>query len=420
MDRLEKADAIARESYAEHGVDVDAALQRLTEVHVSLHCWQGDDVVGFEGGQEAIGAGLAVTGHYPGRARTPDELRDDAEVALSIIPGRHRFNLHASYAEMGGSRVERNELEPRHFAGWIDWAKSRGLAGLDFNPTFFAHPLAADGRTLSHPDPGIRAFWIEHGIACRRIGAAMGRAFGAPAVTNLWIPDGSKDTPIDRAGPRRRLLDALDAVFEEPIDERENLDAVEGKLFGIGAESYTVGSHEFYYGYAITRRKLLCLDAGHYHPTESVADKLTAVLPFLPGALLHVSRGVRWDSDHVVTLGDDLLAIAHELARNDLLTRVRIGLDFFDASINRVAAWVVGTRALLKALLIALLEPTTALRAAEEAGDLTARLALLEEFKALPHGAIWDAYCIRSDVPVGIRWLEQVRRHDRETLDRRF
>lgn len=419
MDRIERAERLARELYAGRGIDVDAALRRLAAVAVSLHCWQGDDVGGFEGGGGAIGGGLAVTGSYPGRARTPDELRADAELALSLIPGRHRFNLHASYAETGGASIGRDVLGLEHFSGWIEWGRSRGLVGLDFNPTFFAHPLAESGQTLSHLDSSIRRFWIDHGIVCRRIGAHFGRSLGSACVTNLWIPDGSKDTPIDRHGPRQRLLEALDAVYAEPIAESDNLDAVEGKLFGLGAESCTVGSHEFYYGYAITRRKLLCLDAGHYHPTESVADKLTAVLPFLPGALLHVSRGVRWDSDHVVILNDDLLAIAHELARNDLLDRVRIGLDFFDASINRVAAWVIGARALLRAMLIAFLEPTDELRTAETAGDLTARLALLEEFKSLPHGAIWDGYCLRSNVPVGPAWLEEVRRHERDVLAKR-
>jgi len=358
---------------------------------------------------------LAVTGNYPGKARTPDELRGDLEKALSLIPGRHRLNLHASYAEFDGRRVDRDALEPRHFQRWIDWAKSRGI-GLDFNPTYFAHPKAADGFTLAHRDAGIRRFWVRHGIVCREIGAAMGRALGTACVTNVWIPDGYKDTPIDRKSPRARLAESLDTIFERPLDPAHNLDAVEGKLFGIGSESYVVGSHEFYLGYAISRKKLVCLDAGHYHPTESLADKISAVLANLDRILLHVSRGVRWDSDHVVTLGDELLAIAQELVRGDYLGRTHIGLDFFDASINRVAAWVIGTRCMLKALLIALLEPIERMRAAEEAGDYTARLALSEECKTLPFGAVWDYYCLRQGVPVGAAWLDEVKSYERDVL----
>ncbi|MHB1556644.1 MAG: L-rhamnose isomerase [Isosphaeraceae bacterium] len=409
---------LAREQYAEWGVDTDAALRRLATVSLSLHCWQGDDVGGFEGSGQEIGGGLAVTGSYPGRARTPDELRADLDRALSLLPGRHRLNLHASYAEPGAQKVERDALTPEHFKGWIDWAKSRRI-GMDFNPTYFAHPLAADGYTLAHADPGIRRFWIDHGIACRRIGAAMGAALGTPCITNVWIPDGSKEPPIDRKGPRARLAEALDAVFAEPIDPAFNRDAVEGKLFGIGSESYVVGSHEFYYGYAITRKKLLCLDAGHYHPTEVVSDKLSAVLQHLDEALLHVSRGVRWDSDHVVILSDELEAIAQELVRGDYLGRVHVGLDFFDASINRVAAWVIGSRSMLKALLLALLEPIDSLRRLEAEGDFTARLALLEELKAMPFGAVWDHYCRTHDVPPGRDWLAEVKEYERAVLAHR-
>lgn len=416
--RHEQAFALAREQYAELDVDVDAALARLNSIAISLHCWQGDDVGGFESTGQAIGGGLAVTGSYPGKARTPDELRSDLGKALSLIPGTHRLNLHASYAETGGRRVERDELRPEHFRGWVDWAKSRRI-GMDFNPTYFAHPRADDGLTLAHPDPAIRRFWIDHGIACRWIGAAIGEALGSPCITNVWVPDGSKDTPADRKGPRERLVESLDAVFAPPIDPRLNRDAVEGKLFGLGAESYTVGSHEFYLGYAVSRKKLLCLDAGHYHPTESIADKISAVLTYLDEVLLHVSRGVRWDSDHVVTLGDELHAIAQEIVRGDYLGRVRIGLDFFDASINRVAAWVIGTRATLKALLAALLEPTDLLRSAEMMGDRTSRLALMEEFKALPFGAVWDHYCLSQGVPVGPAWLDEVRAYERDVLARR-
>jgi L-rhamnose isomerase len=410
---------IARETYAGFGVDTGAAMSALARIPVSLHCWQGDDVGGFEtreGGE--LGGGLASTGNYPGKARTPDELRADAARAFSLIPGRHRFSLHAIYGEFGGRPIDRDAVGPEHFAGWIDWAKSLGI-GLDFNPTYFAHPKAADNFTLSHRDPAIRRFWIAHGIACRGIAAAMGKALGSPCVTNHWIPDGMKDTPVDRVGPRARLVESLDAVFAQPIDKALALDAVEGKLFGIGVESYTVGSHEFYLGYALSRGKLLTLDTGHYHPTETITDKISAVLCHLPEILLHVSRGVRWDSDHVVVLGDDLEAVGQELVRGDFLGRAHVGLDYFDASINRVAAWVIGTRNLLKSLLKALLEPIGPLRALEAAGDYTARLALLEEAKTLPFGAVWDYYCTASGVPDGERWLQEVRQYEKDVLARR-
>jgi len=416
--QLEQTFALAKERYAALGVDVDEALSRLSGVAISLHCWQGDDVGGFENTGEAIGGGLAVTGNYPGKARTPDELRADLDQALSLIPGTHRLNLHASYAETGGKRVERNELTPEYFRNWIDWAKNKRM-GIDFNPTYFAHPKATSGLTLTHRDAAIRKFWIEHGIVCRRIGAAIGRALGTPCVTNVWIPDGSKDAPVDRRGPRELLVQALDAIFTEPIDSKLNRDAVECKLFGIGSESYVVGSHEFYLGYALSRKKLLCLDAGHFHPTEVISDKISSVLLWLDEILLHVSRGVRWDSDHVVTLTDELQAIAQELARGDYLGRVHAGLDYFDASINRVAAWVIGTRAMLKALLMALLEPLETLRAHEAAGDLTARLAILEEQKSLPYAAVWDYYCLTRDVPVGPAWIENVKVYELDVLSRR-
>jgi L-rhamnose isomerase len=413
---LHAAFRLARERHAVLGVDVDAALDALARLPISLHCWQGDDVGGFENFGGAPGGGLAVTGNYPGKARTPDELRADLEKALSLIPGRHRVNLHAMYGEFGGRRVDRDEIEPAHFRNWIAWAKANQL-GLDFNPTCFAHPEAADGFTLSHRDRGIRNFWIEHCRRSREIGAAMGRALGTPCVTNVWIPDGFKDTPADRLAPRERLAAALDEVFKKSLSAKHNLDAVEGKLFGIGAESCTVGSHEFYLGYALTRRKLLCLDAGHFHPTESIADKISSVLQFLPEILLHVSRGVRWDSDHVVTLNDDLLAIAREVVACGP-RRVHLGLDYFDASINRIAAWVIGTRNLQKALLLALLEPP-AIRAAELAGDNTARLALQEEARALPFGAVWDYFCETQCVPVGEAWLAEVKAHEKKVLSKR-
>ena len=412
---IDRAYGSAKERYAELGVSVEEALRRLAQVSISLHCWQGDDVGGFENFGTGLGGGLAATGNYPGKARTPDELRADAEKAYSLIPGRHRFNLHAFYGEFGGRPVDRDQIGPEHFKGWIDWARYLRI-GLDFNPTFFSHPNASDNFTLSHSDRAIREFWIAHGVVCRRIGAAIGRALGTPCITNLWIPDGMKDTPVDRVSPRERLLSALDAVFDERIDPELNRDAVEGKLFGIGCESYTVGSHEFYYGYALSRGKLLTLDSGHYHPTETVTDKISSVLMYLPEILLHVSRGVRWDSDHVVVLNDDLEAVGQELVRGSFLERVHIGLDYFDASINRVAAWTIGTRNMIKAVLKALLEPANTLRALEAEGDYTGRLALLEETKTLPFGAVWDHYCDASNVPVGTAWLAEIKRYEEQVL----
>lgn len=409
----------ARETYAALGVDTETALATLARTPISLHCWQGDDVGGFErAGASLDGGGIQATGNYPGKARTLAELRGDLDVALGLIPGKHRLNLHAIYGDFAGRKVERNAIGVEHFQSWIDWAKTRGL-GLDFNPTCFSHPLANDGFTLSHRDPAVRQFWIEHAIACRRIGAAMGRALGTPTVTNVWIPDGHKDLPADRQGPRERLAAALDAVFQEPFDEQVHRDAVESKLFGIGSESYVVGSHEFYLGYAITRRKLLCLDMGHFHPTESVADKISSVLQFAPGILLHVSRGVRWDSDHVVLFDDPTRALMEELVRGGFLARTAIGLDYFDASINRVAAWVIGTRNTLKCLLAALLEPTARLREAEAAGDYTARLALLEEAKTLPLGAIWEEHCRRQGTPGDRAWLPAIQSYERDVLAQR-
>jgi len=418
MKHIEKAYELAKQQYAAFGVDVDRAVETLATIPISIHCWQGDDVGGFEAGGGELDGGLAATGNYPGKARNADELRADLDEALSLIPGNHRVSVHAMYAETDGKAVERNELTAEHFARWIDWAKAAGL-GLDFNPTFFSHPKAADGFTLAHADDGIRQYWIEHGIACRRIGAAMGKALGSPCVTNVWVPDGYKDTPADRKAPRERLKRSLDAVFAEPIDPACNLDAVESKLFGLGAESYTVGSHEFYLACAVANGKLLCLDAGHFHPTEVISDKLSAVLCFLDEILLHVSRPVRWDSDHVVTLSDETRAIAQEIVRGDYLGRVHVGLDFFDASINRVAAWVIGTRAILQAFLIALLEPSDRLREAEADGDLTGRLALMEQAKALPWSAVWDAYCLRRNVPPSMRWLDNVRDYERAVLAKR-
>lgn len=414
----EAAFALAKQQYADLGVDVDQALKQLSGIAISMHCWQGDDVGGFENMGLDIGGGLAVTGNYPGKARTPEEVRCDLDQALRLIPGTHRLNLHACYAETGGRRVERSEMGPELFRNWIDWAKSKRM-GMDFNPTYFAHPKAADGLTLAHPDSGIRRYWVEHGIACRKIGEAIGRALGTPCVTNVWIPDGYKDVTIDRKGPRERLRKSLDEMFAVKVDRACNLDAIESKLFGIGSETYVVGSHEFYLGYAVENKKLLCLDAGHFHPTETIADKISSVLMYLEEILLHVSRGIRWDSDHVVILTDDLRAIAEEIVRGGYLGRVHIGLDYFDASIHRVAAWVIGMRAMIKALLAALLEPIAKLRSLEQAGDFTARLALIEETKTLPLGAAWDYYCLKQGVPLGMAWMNAVKDYESNVTSKR-
>ncbi len=415
--RIEKAYEQAKQRYAEMGVDTETAMEQLSATAISLHCWQGDDVGGFESDEGLSGGGIMATGTYPGKARTVDELRADLEKALSLIPGKHRLNLHAMYGQTKG-KVERNELSTEHFTAWIDWAKANGL-GMDFNGTFFSHPKAESGFTLSSADEGIRRFWVEHGIVCREIGAAMGKELGTPCVTNLWIPDGYKDIPVDRKGPRQRLKKSLDEIFAEPMDRSCLLDAVESKLFGIGSESYVVGSHEFYLGYAIENKTLLCLDTGHFHPTEVISDKISSVLTFLDEILLHVSRGVRWDSDHVVVLSDELRAIAEQIVRGDYLQRVHIGLDFFDASINRIAAWVIGTRCMIKALLIALLEPADKLREIELDGDYTARLAMLEELKTMPFGAVWDYYCTKQDVPPGPDWLKEVRDYESKVTNKR-
>jgi L-rhamnose isomerase len=405
----------ACEAYATLGVDTEKALETLGRTPISVHCWQGDDVGGFESASAGDpGGGLAVTGNYPGRARTPNELRADLEKVFSLVPGKHRLNLHAFYLETGGQKVDRDQIETKHFQGWIDWAKSLGL-GMDFNPTCFAHPKAADGFTLAHRDQGIREFWIEHAKRCRKIGADIGRALGSTCVTNVWIPDGYKDLPVDRVAPRQRLIESLDAIFAEKLPEKDEIDAVECKLFGIGSESYVAGSHEFYLGYAVSRQKAVCLDAGHFHPTETLADKISSVLLFVPRLLLHVSRGVRWDSDHVVILDDPTRAVMEELVRGDFLGRTSIGLDYFDASINRVAAWVIGIRATQKALLLALLEPSKQLREAETHGNFTARLALLEEAKSLPWGAVWDEFCQRNNVPAGAAWLAEAEAYGQET-----
>ena len=410
--------SIAQEQYAAFDVDTEQALAALARTPVSIQCWQGDDVGGFERSDSELTGGIQVTGNYPGKARTPDELRGDLEMAMLLIPGKQRVNLHACYAELNGKKLDLNAYTADQFVSWIDWARDRKL-GLDFNPTYFSHPLSADGYTLSNRDGGIRRFWIDHGIACRKIAAEMGRRLETTVITNFWIPDGSKDTTVSRRDSRERLVESLDAIFAEPIDPKLNRDAVESKLFGIGCESFTVGSHEFYLGYAVSRQKIVCLDAGHFHPTESIADKVSSVLAFVPEVLLHVSRGVRWDSDHVVILDDPTRALMQEIVRGSYLDRVHIGMDFFDATINRIAAWIIGARATKKALLIALLDPLARLRQFEAAGDFTSRLALLEEARCLPFGEVWNEYCRREGVPSGFEWMDAVKKYERSTLNLR-
>jgi L-rhamnose isomerase len=415
---VREAYRLAKERYAGLGVDVDSAIKTLASVSLSMHCWQGDDVGGFENPGGDLTGGIAATGNYPGKARSANELRQDLDLAYRLIPGKHRLNLHAIYCETGGKVVERDAILPEHFSNWMDWARAN-QHGVDFNPTLFSHPKANDGFTLSHPDAGIRQFWVDHCIASRKIGEAFGKALGTPCVTNIWIPDGYKDTPADRKKPRELLRDALDAVLAEKIDPRYNLDAVEPKLFGLGSESYVTGSMEFYMGYAITRKVLLTLDSGHVHPTETISDKISSALLFLPELLLHVSRGVRWDSDHVVTFSDDLQAITHAIVRDGYLDLVHIGLDYFDASINRIAAWTIGMRNTQRAILMALLEPTAELRSLETEGDFSKRLALMEELKAMPTGAVWDNFCLESGVPVGIAWMDEVKKYEKDVLSKR-
>jgi L-rhamnose isomerase len=408
----------AKEAYARLGVSTDQAMAALGQVSLSVHCWQGDDVAGFENTGTALGGGLAATGNYPGKARNADELRRDLDKTFSLIPGQHRLNLHSMYAETGGKKVGRNSLLPEHFANWVDWARANGH-GLDFNPSLFSHPKADSGFTLSSYDEGIRQFWIEHCIACRKIGEYFGKQLGTACITDIWIPDGYKDTPADRKTPRQLLKDSLDKILAEKIDRRYNRDAVEPKLFGIGSESYVTGSHEFYLSYALANKILVCLDTGHFHPTESIADKLTSILLFLDEVLLHVSRGVRWDSDHVVILSDELESIAQEIVRGQFLERVHIGLDYFDASINRLAAWVVGARSTQRALLMAMLEPIEQLRALEKAGDFTGRLVLLEELKSMPFGMVWDYFCHQRGVPIGLQYIDVIRDYETTELAKR-
>lgn len=408
----------AKQQYQKLGVDVDAALAALAQKPISIHCWQGDDVTGFENPDAALSGGIQATGNYPGKARTPKELMADFDKAISLIPGKKRINLHACYAIFeGGEKADRDKLEPRHFSAWVEYAKARGI-GIDFNPTFFSHPLAADGLTLSHPDEKIRTFWINHGIACRRIAAAMARELKCPVLNNVWIPDGYKDIPADRLGPRLRLKDSLDRIFSEKFDGV--IDSVESKVFGIGVESYTVGSSEFYMNYTASRPGVYnLLDNGHYHPTEMVSDKISSMLAFFDILPLHVTRPVRWDSDHVLLLDDELKEMAKEIVRNDAMDKVLIGLDFFDASINRIAAWVVGTRNMQKALLYALLQPNQMLKTLQDNGEFTKLMVLNEELKTYPFGDIWEYYCNTQNVPSDSSWFDEVLKYESEVLSKR-
>lgn len=409
----------AQERYAQLGVSTEKALGQLAEVSISLHCWQGDDVGGFEPCSQGLaGSGLQVTGLYPGRARTLAELRSDLLQAYRLIPGHHRLNLHAMYGDFEAQPVDRDGIAVEHFQSWTEWARLHKLK-LDFNATCFGHPMAGSGFTLSHPDASVRNFWIEHVRRCRAISAAIGKFQASPCIHNLWIPDGSKDTTVERFAHRLRLKQSLDKIFEDIFSPEDMKDALESKLFGIGSESFVVGSFDFYMGYAARSGKMLCLDMGHYHPTESVADKVSAVLQFPPELLLHISRGIRWDSDHVVILNDEVKDLMMEVVRAEALDRVHLALDFFDASMNRVGAWVIGARAVLKAVLWALLEPVEMLREFEGKKDFFQRLAVLEDAKTLPVGAVWDHYCLKSGVPTDQIWISEVLKYERDVLSKR-
>lgn len=416
---IEQAYAIAKEQYAALGVDTDAVLKQMKNVVISLQCWQTDDVGGFETPDaELSGGGIQATGNYPGKATSIDEMRTDLKKVLSLLPGNQRLNLHAIYGDFQGEKVDRDQIEVKHFQSWIDWCKEQGI-GMDFNASLFSHPRAASGFTLSSKNEEDRKFWVEHLKRCRMISAEIGKQLGTPCVHNTWIPDGSKDVPIDRNGHRTILKQSLDEALSSDYPKEQMKDAVESKLFGIGVESMTVGSHEFYLGYAIKNNILVCLDNGHFHPTEQVGDKISSCLQFLDEVLLHITRPVRWDSDHVVALNEDVQLIASEVVRNNFLNRVNIGLDFFDASINRIGAYVIGTRATLKAFLIAMLEPTSILKKHEEAGQNFERLAILEELKTKPFGAVWDFYCLQENVPVGENYIAEIQQYEKNILSKR-
>ncbi len=418
-DNIQKAWEIALDQYGELGVDPAAALEKLKRVPLSLHCWQGDDVGGFETPDAVLGGGgIQVTGNHPGKARNVTELQADLEKVYSIIPGSHRLNLHAIYGEFGGKSVDRDEIKPEHFTGWMEWSKTNKIP-MDFNGSFFSHPKADDGFTLSSKNRGIRDFWIEHAKRVRLIAAEFGKNQGSPSIENVWIPDGMKDIPVDRMGYRRILKDSLDEVFAEDLPVEYVRDAVETKLFGIGSEAYVVGSHEFYMGYALRSGKMPCLDLGHFHPTELIADKISSTLLFNSELLLHVSRPMRWDSDHVVILNDDIRFLTEEIVRSNRLEDIHIGLDFFDGTLNRIGAWTTGARATMKGLLLAMLEPTDRLVTFEESGDYYGRMALLERLKSLPFGAVWDYYCRQEGVPAESEIFSEVQKYEKDILFKR-
>ena len=410
---------LAKQAYADLGIDTEKAIEALVKIPLSLHCWQGDDVGGFETPDaELAGGGIQVTGNYPGKARSIGELRSDLEKVYSMLAGTHRLNLHASYGEFDGEAVDRDQIEEKHFSGWVDWAKKLGI-GVDFNATCFSHPKAADGFTISSKDPEIRAFWIEHVKRARRISAYFGKELGTPCVHNTWVPDGGKDLTVDKTGYRKILMESLDEIFADELPKEYMRDAVETKLFGIGSESFVVGSHEFYMNYANTRGKMVCLDLGHFHPTEQISDKISSMMLFHDELLLHVSRPMRWDSDHVVILNDDILFLTQELVRSGKIDNIHIGLDFFDGSINRIGAWVTGARATQKGLLLALLEPTETLIGYEEAGNNYARMGLLEQLKSMPFGAVWDEACARAGVPLESEIIGEVLAYEQDVLSER-
>lgn len=418
LSRIEKAYEIAREEYAAIGVDTEKALEILSKTPISLHCWQADDVSGFERLSTTLSGGIQATGNYPGKARNIDELRQDLEKVYSLIPGKHRLNLHAIYGDFKGKIVDRDQISNEHYKSWADWAKSLGI-GIDFNCTLFSHPKADSGYTLSSKNKDIRKFWIEHVKRCRAISEFLGKETGKRTVHNIWIPDGSKDITVDRYRHREILKESLDEILAEKFDPKFMTDSVESKLFGIGVESFTVGSHEFYLGYAVSRKIMLCLDIGHFHPTEQVSDKVSAVFQFVDELLFHVTRPIRWDSDHVVILNDDVRALMQEIVWANKLDKVCIGLDFFDASINRIGAYVIGTRAALKALLLALLDPIDKIRECENEGKGFEKLALLEEAKSKPFGAVWDYYCMKNNVPIGEDYIAEIQKYEKEILSKR-
>ncbi|MGL5956131.1 MAG: L-rhamnose isomerase [Brevinema sp.] len=418
MKHLNDSLEYAQSCYQKFGVDIFQAMEQAQKISISIHCWQGDDVTGFEDRNRVLSGGIQVTGSYPGKARNINELRDDLEMVLKHVPGTKRLNLHAIYLD-SDKIIDRKDIQPCHFESWVEWGKRYDLQGLDFNPTLFSHPLSDEGFTLSHPNNEIRKYWIEHCKASRRIGVYFAQEFNSLTVTNIWIPDGMKDTPYDRYIYRNYLQQSLDEILKENLHSPNHYDCVESKLFGIGSESYTVGSHEFYMGYAVKKQIALCLDAGHFHPTETITDKLTAISPFIPHILLHVSRPVRWDSDHVVLFNDELKDTMSQLSRTNLWSKISLGLDYFDASINRVSAWIIGLRNVQKAILYSLLEPTDLLKKMELEQNYTQKLAYLEELKTFPFSIVWEHYCTQQGVSGNIEWIKDIEQYEQNILSKR-